>query len=187
MMPPGKSASLIVACAAALLLSVAGAVRADSADTAKARALVDAAIEMKDSERAIKLLWQATEIDPTLNEPYIYLGLFYNSRQDFPKVIEVYKRLVKYQPREVGGYLNIGEAYMSFNPPKQDEALVYYRKAYEVDPHSAFAALRIGEILAHQGKRPEAIRYLTEASKDGSAGAPVATEARKVLRELGAL
>jgi hypothetical protein len=42
---------------------------------ARARALVSAAINLTDSDRAVKLLWQATEIDPTLPEPYIYLGL----------------------------------------------------------------------------------------------------------------
>lgn len=185
-MPSGsKSASLIAACAAALLLGVAQPAGADSANTAKARALVDAAIKMTDSERAVKLLRQASEIDPTFNEPYIYLGLFYNSRQDFAKVVEVYKQLVKYQPREVSAYLNIGEAYMSFSPPKLDEALVYYRKAYEIDPHSAFAALRIGELLARKGNRAEAIRYLTQANRHSSGNPPVAAEASKMLSELG--
>src|SRR5216684_3548949 len=83
----------------------------------KARELVDAAINMTDSERAVKLLWQATAMDPTLEEAYLYLGLFYNSRSNFGKVVEVYQRLVKYEPRLVTAYLNIGEAYMSFTTP----------------------------------------------------------------------
>ena len=108
-------------CAAAALLAAAFA-HADDANLAKARSLVDAAIQLTDSNQALKMLWQATEIDPTFNESYVYLGLYYNSREDFPKVVEVYQRLVKYQPGEVSAYLNIGEAYMSFNPPRFDQA-----------------------------------------------------------------
>ena len=116
---------------------------------AKARALVNAAINLTDSERAVKLLWQATEIDPTLPEAYIYLGLFYNSRSNFGKVVEVYQKLLKFQPKGVSAYLNIGEAYMSFTPPRLEDALPYYRKALEINPASSFAALRLGEIYAY--------------------------------------
>ena len=152
---------------------------------ARARALVIAAINMKDSDRAVKLLWQATEIDPTLPEAYIYLGLFYNSRSNFGKVVEVYQKLVKYQPKEVSAYLNIGEAYMSFVPPRMEEALPYYRKALEVDPASPFAALRLGEIYAQQGNREEAVKFLRLASGARAKKPDVAAQADKFLREMG--
>jgi len=151
---------------------------------ARARALVNAAINLTDSERAVKLLWQATEIDPTLPEAYIYLGLFYNSRSDFGKVVEVYQKLVKFQPKEVSAYLNIGEAYMSFQPPKMDDALPYYRKALELSPTSSFAALRIGQIFAQQGDRADAVKFLRLASGDRK-NPDIAAQADKFLREMG--
>ncbi len=151
---------------------------------ARARALVNAAINLTDSDRAVKLLWQATEIDPTLPEPYIYLGLFYNSRSNFGKVVEVYQKLVKFEPRETSAYLNIGEAYMSFTPPKLNEAMPYYRKALELDPTSSFAALRLGEILAQQGNRDEAIKFLRLASGDRK-NPDVAAQADKFLHDIG--
>lgn len=158
----------------------------DSTSAAKATALVNAAINMTDSEKAVKLLWQATEIDPTLQQPYIYLGLYYNSRSDFANVIKVYQKMVKYRPKEVSAYLNIGEAYMSFSPPRMNSALGYYQKAYRIDSTSAFAALRIGEILAHQGNRDDAIRYLRQASSAGAKSPTIAAEAQKVLNQIGA-
>ncbi len=176
----------IAAVAAALIVLTAVACLGQESNRAKAHALVDAAIQMSDTNQAVKLLWQATDIDPTFNEPYIYLGLFYNSREDFAKVVEVYQKLVKYQPSEVSAYLNIGEAYMSFAPPKYQEALSAYKRARETDPHSAFAALRIGQILAHQGNRTEAQRYLKQAVADSGKNATVASEAEKELRQLGA-
>ncbi len=176
----------IAGVAAALIILVAVACWGQESNRAKAHALVDAAIQMSDTNQALKVLWQATDIDPTFNEPYIYLGLFYNSREDFAKVVEVYQKLVKYQPREVSAYLNIGEAYMSFTPPKNREALASYKKAHEIDPHSAFAALRIGQTLAHQGNRAEAERYLKQAIADSGKNATVAAEAQKELRQLGA-
>lgn len=184
-MPPSRLLKSIAAGFAALVILAAGAGWGQEPNRAKARALVDAAIQMSDTNQAVKLLWQATDIDPTLNESYIYLGLYYNSREDFAKVVEVYQKLIKYQPREVSAYLNIGEAYMSFTPPKYPEALAAYRKAYETDPQSSFAALRIGQILAHQGNRAEAERFLKQASADSGKNATVAAEAQKELRQMG--
>jgi tetratricopeptide (TPR) repeat protein len=152
---------------------------------AKAQALVAAAINLTDSERALKLLWQATEIEPSFTEAYIYLALYYNSRSDFGKVIEVYQKLVKYQPKEISAYLNIGEAYMSFTPPRMDDALPYYRKAMELDPSSSFAALRLGEIYAQQGNRDAAVKFLRLASGDRTKNPAVAEQADKFLHDMG--
>jgi tetratricopeptide (TPR) repeat protein len=152
---------------------------------ARARALVDAAINLTDSDRAVKLLWQATEIDPTFAEAYIYLAFFYNSRSNFEKVVDVYQKLVKFQPKQVSAYLNIGEAYMSFTPPRMDNALPYYRKALELDPTSSFAALRLGEIYAQQGNRDEAVKFLRLASADRTKNPDVAAQADKFLRDMG--
>lgn len=174
----------VIALLGIMAISLAGA-RAQDGERAKARALVDAAIKMTDSDQAVKLLWQASDIDPTLNDAYVYLGLYYNSRGDFAKVAEVYKKLIKYQPRELSAYLNVGEAYMSFSPPKYDDALTYYKKAYELDPGSSFAALRLGEILAQQGNRADAIRYLKQAGADTAKNPAIASEAQKILNQIG--
>jgi tetratricopeptide (TPR) repeat protein len=152
---------------------------------ARARALVAAAINLTDSDRAVKLLWQATDIDPNFAEAYIYLALFYNSRSNFGKVVDVYQKLVKIQPKEVSAYLNIGEAYMSFVPPRMDDALPYYRKALELDPSSSFAALRLGEIYAQQGNRSEAVKFLRLASGDRAKNPDVAAQADKFLHDMG--
>jgi len=152
---------------------------------ARARALVAAAINLTDSDRAVKLLWQATDIDPNFAEAYIYLALFYNSRSNFGKVVDVYQKLVKIQPKEVSAYLNIGEAYMSFVPPRMDDALPYYRKALELDPTSSFAALRLGEIYAQQGNRSEAVKFLRLASGDRAKNPDVAAQADKFLHDMG--
>ncbi len=176
--------------AAALIIALASfsfPARAQEANAAKARALVDAAIKMTDSDAALKQLWRATEVDPTLDDAYIYLGLYYNSRSDFANVVKVYQKLLKYQPKQVSAYLNIGEAYMSFSPPRADDALVNYRKAYELDPRNTFAALRIGEILAQNGQRGEALKYLKIALGDSGKNPTVAAEAEKTLKQMGAL
>jgi tetratricopeptide (TPR) repeat protein len=181
-----KPNSLWIGIWAAAALLAATFVRADDGNQAKARSLVDAAIQLTDSNQALKMLWQATDIDPTFDESYVYLGLYYNSREDFAKVVEVYQKLVKYQPGEVSAYLNIGEAYMSFNPPRFDQAEIYYRKGYQLDPKSSFAALRLGQTLAHTGDRAGAIRYLKQASADSAANPTIADEANKALREMAA-
>lgn len=161
---------------------------AAGADTLKAHNLVSAAINMTDSERAVKLLWQATEVDPTLDEPYMYLALYYDSRSQFDRVVQVYQKLLKYQPRETTAYINIGEAYMSFSPPRYDSALPYYLKALQLEPGNAFAALRIGELYAQKGDpyREQALRYLNLARSDRTKNPTAAAEADKVLHQMGA-
>jgi tetratricopeptide (TPR) repeat protein len=175
--------------AAVLMLAIAFPfyARAQDANALKARALVDAAIKMSDSDAAVKLLWQATDIAPADEDAYVYLGLYYNSRSDFTNVVKVYQKLVKYQPKQVSAYLNIGEAYMSFSPPKTDDALVYYRKAYEVDPKNTFAALRIGQLLAQTGQHDEALKFLKIALGDSAKNPTIASEAEKTLKQMGAL
>ncbi|MBV8773631.1 MAG: hypothetical protein JO166_15070 [Deltaproteobacteria bacterium] len=165
-----------------------GASYAAGADTLKAHNLVSAAINMTDSERAVKLLWQATEVDPTLDEPYMYLALYYDSRSQFDKVVQVYQKLLKYQPKETTAYINIGEAYMSFSPPRFDSALPYYLKALQLEPGNAFAALRIGEVYAQKGDpyREQALRYLNRARSDRTKNPTAAAEADKVLHQMGA-
>jgi tetratricopeptide (TPR) repeat protein len=157
---------------------------AAQSNTIKAHALVDAAINMTNSDQAVRLLWQATDVDPTLEEPYVYLALYYNSRSQFDKEVEVYQKLVKYKPRELSAYLNMGEAYMSYTPPKFDSALPFFRKALEIDPGSSIAALRLGEIYAQQGNRDEAVRYLKVASGDRAKNPTVALEADQMLHQI---
>ncbi len=175
---------------AVLVLALASfpfSAQSQDANALKARALVDAAIKMSDSDAAVKLLWQATDIAPADEDAYVYLGLYYNSRSDFDNVVKVYQKLVKYQPNQVSAYMNIGEAYMSFSPPKTDDALVYYRKAYQIEPNNSFAALRIGELLAQTGQRDDALKYLKIALGDSAKNPTVASEAEKTLKQMGAL
>jgi tetratricopeptide (TPR) repeat protein len=169
-----------------LIAAGAPAARAQDTTRAKARALVDAAIKMTNSTEALKLLWQATDIDPSYQDAYVYLGLYYNSRADYANVVKVYQKLIKYQPNQIGAYLNIGEAYMALAPPRPQDALVYFRKAYQIDPKNTYAALRMGEILLASGSRDDAIKYLRQALADTS-DAHVSGEAEKVLRQAGAL
>lgn len=161
------------------------ALPADGDNAAKARALVAAAINMTDSNRAVALLWQATNLDPTLEEAYVYLGLYYNSRSQFDRVVQVYQKLVKYHPKETSAWLNIGEAYLSLSPPRYEAALPCYRKAFALDATSSIAALRIGMIYAEENNRAEAMRYLRLAAGDRTKNPEIAEQADRLIRQIG--
>ena len=185
-----RTALKLLKLVAVLIFALAFPLSAHSQDgnAAKARALVDAAIKMSDSDAAVKLLWQATDIAPADEEAYVYLGFYYNSRSDPGNVVKVYQKLVKYQPNQASAYMNIGEAYMSFSPAKADDALVYYRKAYQIDPKNTFAALRIGQVLAQSpNQRDDALKFLKIALGDSAKNPTVASEAEKTLKQMGAL
>ena len=170
-----------------LALAMPIAARADDPNAAKANSMVQTAINMTDSDQAVKLLWQATDLDPSLEQAYVYLALYYNSRSQFDKVVQVYQKLLKVEPNNATAYLNIGEAFMSYDPPKTSDALPYYRKAFQLDPTSSFAALRIGEILAQQGDRADATNYLQQAARDTTKNPDAAAEAQKALAQMGAM
>jgi tetratricopeptide (TPR) repeat protein len=181
---PRRASAMLGPFLLALILPLRVAHAQDNA--AKARALVNSAIQMTNSDEAVKLLWQATEIDPTLEDPYVYLGVYYNSRSDFASMVKVYQKLIKYRPNEVSAYLNIGEAYMSFTPPRLQEALGYYQKAYALDPKNSWTALRIGEIFVQNGNREQATKYLREALAD-TKNVAASAEAERLLRQMGSL
>jgi tetratricopeptide (TPR) repeat protein len=180
-MARGLHRFLMVLCTVVMLT---GTAYSDNASRVKALAITNSAIQLTDGPKAVTMLWQATDIDPTSTEPYIYLGLYYNLHKDYDKLIEVYTKFVKYRPDELNAYLYLGEAYMSFDPPRPEEALPYFRKAYELDPHSSLAALRLGEILAHERHRDQAVRYLKQAGADHS-DPDFAAEANDALRDIG--
>ncbi len=140
---------------------------------------------MTDSNRAVNLLWQATDLDPKLEEAYVYLALYYNSRSQFDHVVQVYQKLVKNHPEETSAWMNIGEAYMSYSPPRFEAALPNYQKALELDHTSCFAALRIGQIYAQQNNRPAAERYLRLPGCDRAKNPELAQQADQVLRQMG--
>jgi len=154
-------------------------------NAAKARELTATAINLTDSTRAVNMLWQATVLDPSFEEPYLYLGLYYNSRSQFDRVVDVYQKLVKSHPNETSAWLNIGEAYMSYTPPRFDAALPYYHKGFELDPSSAFAAFRLGEIYAQLNNRAEALKYLRLASAARAKNPEIADQADHLIRQMG--
>jgi len=168
-------------------LSLVPPAGAQDSNSAKAHALVDAAIKMTNGDQAVKLLWQATELDPTQQDAYVYLGLYYQAKSDFANMVKVYQKLAKNEPNQPTAYINIGEAYMSFSPARTQDALVYFRKAYEIDPKNSFAALRIGEILSQSGNSDEAIKYLRQALADSAKSPAVSAEAENALKQMGAL
>jgi tetratricopeptide (TPR) repeat protein len=131
------------------------------------------------------MLWEATNLDPSYEDSYLYLGLYYNSRAQWDRVVQVYQKLVKSRPKETSAWLNIGEAYMSYSPPRFDSALPYYRKALELDPGSSFAALRLGEIYAQENNRDQAFRYLRQASGDRVKNPEIADQADRLMRQMG--
>jgi len=148
----------------------------------RAQTLVDTAVKLTDSKQAVKL--EATEMDPSFEQSYVYLGLFYQSREQFSEEARVYKKLAKNR-FWAAAYSNVAEADLGLTPPNYDEALEYFKRAYAMDRHSSRVAFRIGQILAIKGDRDEATRFLKQASED-TKDTETASEARKALQQIGA-
>jgi tetratricopeptide (TPR) repeat protein len=67
--------------------------------------------------------------------------------------------------RDPIGWIKLGSAYRRMSPAKVDEAVAAYRKALELDPKNATAALGIGQTYFAGKRYDEAIRAFQEAAK----------------------
>jgi tetratricopeptide (TPR) repeat protein len=64
--------------------------------------------------------------------------------------------LVASDPDSPGGYLRLGDFYLSLDPPKTEAALAQYRRAFDLSKGAAGPALRIAELqLGLAAKSPE--------------------------------
>ena len=75
---------------------------------------------------------------------------------------------------------------MSFSPPKTDEALIYYRKGYALEPRTLSPRSESG----NYSRRPASVtkrQDLRIALADSARNPTVASEAEKALKQMGAL
>ena len=118
------------------------------------------AIELMDNtsvDEAIPLLEEAKKLDPGT---YIYdyeIGYAYTIKQDYPKALEIYKKVIKYKDANDQCYQMLGNLYDYNGDP--ENAIKAYDKGLKKFPNSGILYLEKGTIYNMQKKYNEALTF----------------------------
>lgn len=89
------------------------------------------AIELKEYEKAEKLLVRATEIEPKFTYAFYNLGNMYRKTGLLKKAVDVLQKAISLDKHFMPSYKAIGECYFKMNLSK--EALDYYQQAFNLE------------------------------------------------------
>jgi len=125
-------------------------------------------LAMGENETALEAAIQANELDITMLEGYLVLGMAYRANGEMEKAVETLEVYVQYKPDSAEAFTVLGAAY--FNNGDDETALESLQQALRLDRTSSEAYYWLGEL------------YLQTGAKDGLADARRA-EYRKLAVE----
>ncbi len=127
----------------------------------------NSSIEMEKnySNALIESVYQAFSKDSNnrfIGEGSYYLGEIYRSRNDLDSSLFYYEKSLSFGYSDSSTLFSLmGLAYL--NAGKEDEAIEYYRIAYETNPKNGRINYNLGNLLVKQNKCSEAIDFFISA------------------------
>ena len=140
--------------------------------------------EKGENELAVENYKKAVEFKPDFFEPNFELGKIYFSINDYKMASKYLTTASNSQPDNIEALSLTAETYKQTG--KADEAIKIFEKILEMEPNSAFANAKIGEIYFQRLQYKKAIPYL-EDSIQTSFEENVAIELAKCYFELNGL
>ncbi len=141
-------------------------------------------MEKGNNELAVENYKKAVEFKPDFFEPNFELGKYYFSINDYKTASKYLTTASNSQPDNIEPLSLTAETYKQTG--KADEAVKIFERILEMEPNSAFANAKIGEIYFQRLQYREAIPYL-EDSIQTSFEENVAIELAKCYFELNSL
>lgn len=89
-----------------------------------------------DSDRAISMLRKAIEIDPTYGQAYAHLGRVYYTQLNWESAIENFTKAIELGVSNEEYYYELGLSYAYLDPKDCQNAVIWLKKALEVNPDS---------------------------------------------------
>ncbi|MBU4208906.1 MAG: tetratricopeptide repeat protein [Proteobacteria bacterium] len=113
---------------------------------------------------AINFLENVIENIPDKPEPMLYLGSFYEEKEEFNKAEKVFKKALIIDPKNIELHFRLGVVYDKLD--KKEAAIESMKTVINLDPHNANALNYVGYIYAELGiNLDEAERLIKEALK----------------------
>ena len=106
---------------------------------------------------------KAYMLDSTMAEVHLLLGKLYIVKGEIKRGMEYLERSIQINPNLMRAYIRLGNEYLQrFNDP--GKAILYYTKAYELEPTNLNTSLNLGVAYATTYNYPEAIRWFHSAA-----------------------
>jgi tetratricopeptide (TPR) repeat protein len=112
---------------------------------------------------------------PSIN---YYLARRYETKGDFVKAANAYKKYIKHHPQINYLYADIGENY--FNISQYDSALKYYKIYVSISPYAEYNLKDKGTLLKDEGKFDYAIKFFNEIKNDNKERDSLLNETHKL-------
>jgi tetratricopeptide (TPR) repeat protein len=120
-----------------------------------------AAQEAGEPERALTLLQQTVELDPTLKVAYNSLGNLYYQQQQYQEALAMYQKALAIDPDYAKARNNLGNTYMRL--AMDDRALVELQKALQADSTYGLGYYNLACVYARADNSEAAAQYLQQA------------------------
>lgn len=109
-------------------------------------------------------LWHnAAKKNPWLAEAFFSLGHAYQTRGNFKKAVQAYKKAIKLNPDYFDSYVNLGKAYEDKGFIK--ESIRYYKAASEIKPEESVAHFNLALIYFRIDEADKALHEFKECVK----------------------
>lgn len=119
--------------------------------------------EMKDYEKSAASYEKATELNPLSFKDYFNLGRVYQIMKKFAQAVKAYVKACELEPppsaRDLYPKAHLYAAESYYELKDYDNALVYGRRAEQIDPNRAEVQKLLGDIYGSQKDYESAIRY----------------------------
>ena len=132
--------------------------------TDRARALVQRAVAAQEAgelRRALSLLEQAVQLDPTAKAAYNSLGNVYYQQQRYQQAIAMYHRALAIDPDYAKARNNLGSTYMRL--AMDERAIEELQRALRADSSYGLAYYNLACVYARGGDSVSAAQYLQQA------------------------
>jgi tetratricopeptide (TPR) repeat protein len=111
-------------------------------------------------DMAIETLHKAIKLNSSAHEPYNSLGLAYAKKGNGHKALEMYQQAIAIRPDFSLAYNNLGALYLE---DETDKAILFLRRAIELDPSSADAHSNLGLAVIKKGSFSNGISQFKRA------------------------
>ncbi len=123
------------------------------------------AYALKDWGRAAEFLKQVIQEEPGAADLHYLLGEIYRQQGNTKEAAAAYDAAIKANAAFAPAYLGKGRLALITNPTKADAALVFFVKAFEMDPNLHEAMLELANIYLVKGEPENALLWLDRYSQ----------------------
>jgi tetratricopeptide (TPR) repeat protein len=112
---------------------------------------------------ATKVFQTIPQDDPKFSRVSFLIGNCYMATGDLRQAETNFRRAIELKPGEAEYYVRLGKMLRMQGPERLDEAIAVLKKAWDLDPHDAYAGLHLAYCQEERGEYPEAQTVLEQA------------------------